>query len=100
MSAANFSFAPSVRVLAAEFGVRPMMLRLPFKFGAVTLTRCPQVFVRATIECSGHGTTEGFAAELMVPRWFDKRADRTQTDNIVHLRQALGASADSYTAAE
>jgi len=42
-------------VLAVQFGVRPMTLRLPFKFGAVTLTRCPQVFVRATVDCGTHG---------------------------------------------
>lgn len=100
MPAATLSSSPPVRVLAVEFGVRPMTLRLPFKFGAVTLTRCPQVFVRATVDCGAHGTTEGLAAELMVPRWFDKRPDQTQADNVLHLRQALEAAADAYTAAE
>ncbi|WP_435514741.1 enolase C-terminal domain-like protein [Variovorax sp. GT1P44] len=90
------SSAPPVRVLAVEFGVRPMTLRLPFKFGAVTLTRCPQVFVRATVDCGTHGAAEGWAAELMVPRWFDKRDGLSQEDNVRHLQQALETAAEAY----
>jgi L-alanine-DL-glutamate epimerase-like enolase superfamily enzyme len=97
MPAATPSSAMPVRVLAVDFGVRPMTLRLPFKFGAVTLTHCPQVFVRATVDCGAHGTTQGRAAELMVPKWFDKRADFTQADNVRHLQEALQAAADAYT---
>jgi len=86
-----------LRVLAVEFGVRAMSLRLPFKFGASTLTRCPQVFVHATVDCGTHGTTEGWAAELMVPRWFDKRPDRSPAGNVLDLQQALEAASAAYT---
>lgn len=96
MSAASAPFAPPVRVLAVDFGVRAMTLRLPFKFGAATLTRCPQVFVRATVDCGTHGAAEGWAAELMVPRWFDKRANLSQADNVRHLQQSLEAAAGAY----
>lgn len=97
MTASSLPTAPAVRVLAVDFGVRPMTLRLPFKFGAVTLTCCPQVFVRATVDCGAHGTTQGWAAELMVPRWFDKRPGMTQADNVRHLQLALEAASDAYT---
>ena len=89
--------APCLRVLSVEFGVRAMSLRLPFKFGASTLTRCPQVFVRATVDCGTHGTTEGWAAELMVPRWFDKRTDRSPADNVRDLQRALESASAAYT---
>ena len=97
MTAFASSSAPAVRVLAVDFGVRPMSLRLPFKFGAVTLTRCPQVFVRATVDCGARGTAEGWAAELMVPRWFDKRPGFSQAENVRHLQLALEAAAEAYT---
>lgn len=97
VTASALSSAPAVRVLAVDYGVRPMTLRLPFKFGSVTLTRCPQVFVRATVDCGAHGTTQGWAAELMVPRWFDKRPDMSQQDNVRHLQLALEAAAEAYT---
>ncbi|MDM0013729.1 mandelate racemase [Variovorax sp. J22P168] len=90
------STAVPVRVRAVDFGVRAMTLRLPFKFGAVTITRCPQVFVRATVDCGAHGSAQGWAAELMVPRWFDKRPQRSQADNVQHLQSALEAAADAY----
>jgi hypothetical protein len=86
-----------VRVLAVEFGVRPMTLRLPFRFGAATLTRCPQVFVRATVDCAALGRSEGWAAELMVPRWFDKRPERGADHNVRDLQQALEAASAAYT---
>jgi hypothetical protein len=97
VTAASLS-APRLRVLAVEFGVRPMALRLPFRFGAATLTRCPQVFVRATVDCGALGRAEGWAAELMVPRWFDKRPQRGADDNVRDLQRALEAAAAAYTA--
>lgn len=92
------SIAPALRVLAVDFGVRPVQLRLPFRFGAVTLTRCPQVFVRATVDCGALGTAQGWAAEMMVPRWFDKRPGPSQEDNVRDLQAALESAAEAYTA--
>lgn len=97
LTASTPSSAPPVRVLAVDFGVRPMTLRLPFKFGAATLTRCPQVFVRATVDCGAHGVTQGWAAELMVPRWFDKRPGHDEAENVRHLQLALEAAAGAYS---
>lgn len=88
--------APLLRVRAVEAGVRDMHLRLPFKFGAVVLTRCPQLFVRATVEVFGIGTADGFSAEMMVPRWFDKRTTRSHADNVRDLQGSLVRAADAY----
>ena len=41
--------APKLKLIAADFFERPVKLRLPFRFGVVTLTEAPQVFVRARI---------------------------------------------------
>ncbi|MBC8055176.1 MAG: hypothetical protein H7Y61_01200, partial [Rhizobiales bacterium] len=49
-------------VRAVDLRVRPVTLRLPFRFGASTLTACPQLFVRVTVEVSGHGAADGWAA--------------------------------------
>lgn len=83
-----------VRELA--FGVRPVRLRLPFRFGAVTLQACPQLFVRAVVEVVGHGSAQGFAAEMMVPKWFDKRPGFTQADNVAHLQRSCERAAQAY----
>lgn len=85
-----------LRVRRVEAGVRDMRLRLPFRFGQVTLTRCPQLFVRAEVEVAGHGSAFGHAAEMMVPRWFDKRSERDAAHNIADLATAFTRAAQAY----
>jgi len=89
--------APKLVVREVDLRVRPLRLRLPFRFGAHTLTACPQVFVRVAVELEGHARAHGFAAELMVPKWFDKRAAFTPRDNVGHLALALSNAAAAYT---
>jgi len=79
-------------VRSIEARVRPATLRLPFRFGAATLTACPQLFVRVEID----GPT-GHAAELMVPKWFDKRPTHTPAQNVEHLARAVTLAAEAYT---
>lgn len=98
MATATVADAPLLRVRAVEAGVRDMHLRLPFKFGAVVLTRCPQLFVRATVEVQGLGSADGFSAEMMVPRWFDKRPARSHADNVRDLQASLTRAIDAYRA--
>ena len=90
--------ADAIRLVVRDVlaGVRPVRLRLPFRFGAATLTACPQLFVRVTVDVAGHGTAEGWAAEMMVPKWFDKRAARSPSDNVAHLAASIGHAADAY----
>jgi hypothetical protein len=77
---------------------RPVKLRLPFRFGAVTLTEAPQAFVRARIETEKGVGAVGGAAELMVPKWFDKTAAATNEENIAQLRASLTLARDTYVA--
>jgi hypothetical protein len=67
---------------------RPVTLRLPFRFGAATVTRCTQAFVRVGLEVGGR-RFEGASAELMVPKWFDKSPELTHEQNFEQLREAL-----------
>ncbi|MEP7100870.1 MAG: enolase C-terminal domain-like protein [Burkholderiales bacterium] len=83
-------------VRAVDLRVRHVGLRLPFRFGASTLTACPQLFVRVDVDIAGHGSAQGFAAELMVPKWFDKRAGLTPDDNIAQLGSAARQAAAAY----
>lgn len=83
-------------VRSVDARVRPVRLRLPFRFGANTLTDCPQLFVRVEIDVAGHGRAIGYAAEMMVPKWFDKRADFSPRDNVAHLARATASAARAY----
>lgn len=92
---------PGFSIVAIELYERPVRLRLPFRFGAATVREAPQAFVRARIRIAGGaGETEnstGAAAELMIPKWFDKSPQRSNADNIADLRRALIAAAAAYT---
>jgi len=83
-------------VRAIEAGVRPQRMRLPFRFGANTLHACPQVFVRVDAEVEGHGISQGYAAELMMPKWFDKRAPFAPATNVEHLALSVRHATEVY----
>ena len=91
---------PSFSIVAIELYERPVHLRLPFRFGAATVSEAPQAFVRAHIRvASGARNDEGtgVAAELMIPKWFDKSPQRSNVENIEDLRRALTSAAAAYT---
>ena len=84
----------SVRRL--DFFERDVRLRLPFRFGVVTLTAAPQAFVRAEIALENGQVCEGAAAELLVPKWFDKNPALSNEDNFRQLRSSLFNARDLY----
>lgn len=88
--------AVTLRVREIALYERPVHLRLPFRFGVVTLTRCPQAFVRARIELPNGHSAWGGAAELMAPKWFDKDLALSNEDNFEQLRHALLAARAAY----
>jgi hypothetical protein len=75
---------------------REVRLRLPFRFGVVTLTEAPQVFVRARIELLDGSSHWGAAAELLAPKWFDKNLALSNEENFDQLRLALVLATDAY----
>ena len=87
--------ARALRLHGVELFERPVTLRLPFRFGAATVTRCPQAFVRVEADVDGKRVT-GATAELMVPKWFDKSPELTHEHNFEQLRTALRLARDAY----
>jgi len=90
--------APEFRVVAIELYERPVALRIPFRFGAATVTHAPQAFVRAGIQLDDGRETRGAAAELMIPKWFDKSPQNSNADNIEDLRRSLWIATRAYMA--
>lgn len=90
--------AEAPRFVVREIGLfeRPVRLRLPFRFGVVTLTECPQAFVRARIELPDGRSAIGAAAELMAPKWFDKNLALSNDDNFAQLRDVLRLAREAY----
>ena len=91
--------APRFHIDEIRFSERDVVLRLPFRFGAATVTSCPQVYVRARIRFADGRTSEGCAAEMMIPKWFDKNSTLSNEDNFDQLRLALRLAREAYLGA-
>lgn len=89
---------PKIKITDIQLFERDVILRLPFRFGVVTLTEAPQAFVKVTIEGEDGQTEIGGSAELMVPKWFDKSPDLTNEDNFNQLRLSLNRARECYLA--
>jgi L-alanine-DL-glutamate epimerase-like enolase superfamily enzyme len=92
--------APRFRVIEIELKERDVRLRMPFRFGVVTLTGAPQAFARARIRLEDGREAWGAAAELLAPKWFDKDPALSNEDNVEQLRRSLGLARDAYLAHE
>ena len=67
------------------FFERDVKLRLPFRFGVVTMREAPQAFARARIRLEDGREAWGAAAELLAPKWFDKNPALSNQDNFEQL---------------
>jgi hypothetical protein len=88
--------APRFVIRAIDLFERWVKLRLPFRFGVVTLSEATQAFVRARIRLEDGSEAEGAAAELLVPKWFDKDPRLTNEQNVDQLRASLRTARDAY----
>src|SRR5918996_2211175 len=79
-----------------DFYERPVKLRMPFRFGVVTLTEAPQAFARARIRFQDGKEAEGGAAELLAPKWFDKNPALSDEENFEQLRVSMRAAREAY----
>jgi L-alanine-DL-glutamate epimerase-like enolase superfamily enzyme len=92
--------APRFRIVQVELKERDVTLRMPFRFGVVTLTEAPQAYAQARIRLEDGREAEGAAAELLAPKWFDKDPALTNEDNFEQLRRSLAAAREVYLAHE
>ena len=88
--------APLFIVREVRLCERDVHLRMPFRFGVVTLTDAPQCFVRVRIQFSDGRSQWGAAAEVLAPKWFDKNLALSNEDNFDQLRLSLRLAAGAY----
>ncbi len=90
--------APVFSIGDIQLFERPVTLRLPFRFGVVTLTAAPQAYARLRITLPDGRSSWGSAAELMAPKWFDKNPALSNEQNFDQLRGSLRNAAKAYAA--
>ena len=87
---------PRIAVRDISFFERQVPFTKPFRFGAVVIEAAAQAFVRVEIEVEGKSTAVGASAELMAPKWFDKRPQFTPEQTVEELRQSLMIARELY----
>ncbi len=90
--------APKLRLEGVERFERDVRLRLPFRFGVITVTEATQAVIRATIALEDGRRSTGVAAETLAAKWFDKNPALSDAQNLDQLRQALDLAIGLYTA--
>ncbi|WP_298879688.1 hypothetical protein [uncultured Bradyrhizobium sp.] len=90
--------APSLKLRDIAFFERPVHFARPFRFGAITLHATAQLFVRVEIEVESKGIAVGASAEMLVPKWFDKRPELSPAQTVDGLRRSLQIARALYLA--
>ena len=75
---------------------RDVTLRLPFRFGVITVTNSVNAIVRVRIGLPDGSTSEGVAAEALAAKWFEKSPAFSDEQNLDQLRQSLDIAIDHY----
>ena len=87
-----------VKLEAVDRFERDHRLRLPFRFGVITVTQGIQAIIRVRIALEDGRTGEGVAAEALGAKWFEKSPEFSDAQNLDQLRQALQLAIEHYTA--
>jgi hypothetical protein len=91
--------APRIQVLDVDAFEQPFRLRMPFRFGVITLTESIQAFVRVRIRLDDGREGVGYAAEMLAAKWFDKNPLLSDAQNQHQLRKAVEIAREAYLAA-
>jgi len=83
------SNAPRFTLVETQRLEWPFKLRLPFRFGVITVTHGRQAVVRARIRLADGREGWGMAAESLAAKWFDKNPALSDAQNEQQLRRAL-----------
>ncbi|MEE3235321.1 MAG: hypothetical protein VX294_14230 [Candidatus Latescibacterota bacterium] len=73
-----------VKIERVDFFMRNVRTRFPFRYGEAELTSVPILHVKMRANVDGN-STEGFSADILPPKWFDKDPIKTYRDNVNDL---------------
>lgn len=90
------SSAPRLSVAAVDAFEQPFGLRLPFRFGVITVTHGVQAIVRVRVRLADGREGDGYAAEALGAKWFDKNPAWSDEQNVEQLRKSIELASSAY----
>jgi hypothetical protein len=91
--------APRFTLLKTERREWPFRLRMPFRFGVITVTHGRQAVLRARIRLESGAEAWGVTAETLAAKWFDKDPGLSDAQNEHQLRRSLELAEQATRAA-
>ncbi len=80
-----------IRLFDFDLHILNMRNRMPFRYGIVTMTALPHLFLRARVEVDGT-EADGIAAEGLAPKWFTKVPDSSTEQDIAEMIDVVQAA--------
>ena len=80
-----------IRLLDFDLHILNMRNRMPFRYGIVTMTALPHLFLQARVEMDGK-EADGIAAEGLAPKWFTKVPDSSMAQDITEMLDVIQAA--------
>jgi L-alanine-DL-glutamate epimerase-like enolase superfamily enzyme len=78
-----------------RLGLRNSTTRIPFRYGAACLTRCPQAVLSATIDVDGKSHV-GFSGDCLPPGWFDKATGKDYSEQIDDMLAVIALAEKTF----
>src|SRR6188474_149558 len=88
--------APRLSVATVDAFEQPFDLRLPFRFGVITVTHGVQAIVRVRVRLEDGREGAGYAAEALGAKWFDKNPAWSDEQNVEQLRKSIELASTAY----
>jgi len=85
-----------LRIRNVALAELPCRTRLPFRFGAVTVTEAPLLHLRVLAESVDGRSAVGMSSDLLVPKWFRKDLERDAAADQEALRASVRTAAQRY----
>ena len=83
-------------ITGASCFLRNLRTRLPFRYGAVTLTHFPLLHLAVEVEAGDGRRGRGFAADALPPKWFDKDPTRSFRENVADQLASIALARAVY----
>lgn len=87
-----------LRVLGTDLHVLNVRMRMPFRYGIITVTALPHLFVRAEVEIGG-ARHVGISADNLALKWFTKDPNLSARDELSQMRKVIETACDVARAA-
>ena len=84
-----------VKIEQVDFFMRNVKTRFPFRYGKAELVSVPILHAKMRANVDGN-STEGFSADILPPKWFDKDPNKAYRDNVNDLILSAEIAADQF----